>query len=43
MQTFFASVVGAGLAFELVNAFITTEYEGGRHQRRVDFVNSFDK
>lgn len=36
-------VVGAGLAFELVDAFITTEYEGGRHQRRVDLVNSFDK
>lgn len=35
-------VVGAGLAFELVNAFLTTEYEGGRHQRRVDLVNSFD-
>ena len=36
-------VVGAGLAFELVDAFLTTEYEGGRHQRRVDLVNSFDK
>ena len=36
-------VVGAGLAFELVDAFITTEYEGGRHQRRVDLVNAFDK
>ena len=36
-------VVGAGLAFELVEAFLTTEYEGGRHQRRVDMVNSFDK
>ncbi|MBE6642652.1 MAG: ribose 5-phosphate isomerase B [Clostridia bacterium] len=36
-------VVGAGLASELVEAFLTTEYEGGRHQRRVDLVNSFDK
>jgi ribose 5-phosphate isomerase B len=36
-------VVGAGLAFELVDAFLATEYEGGRHQRRVDMVNSFDK
>ena len=36
-------VVGAGLAFELVDAFLFTEYEGGRHQRRVDLVNSFDK
>jgi len=36
-------VVGAGLAFELVDAFLSTEYEGGRHQARVDMVNSFDK
>lgn len=36
-------VVGAGLAFKLVDAFLDTEYEGGRHQRRVDLVNSFDK
>ena len=36
-------VVGAGLAFELVDAFLGTEYEGGRHQRRVDMVNSFDE
>ncbi len=35
-------VVGAGLAFELVDAFLGTEYEGGRHQRRVDMVNAFD-
>ena len=26
-------VVGAGLAFELVDAFLFTDYEGGRHQR----------
>ncbi|MBE6718235.1 MAG: ribose 5-phosphate isomerase B [Ruminococcaceae bacterium] len=36
-------VVGAGLAFELVDAFLGTEYEGGRHQVRVDMLNSFDK
>ena len=36
-------VVGAGLAFELVDAFLSTKYEGGRHQARVDMVNSFDK
>ena len=35
-------VVGAGLAFELVDAFLGTEYEGGRHQVRVDMLNSFD-
>jgi len=35
-------VVGAGLAFELVDVFLETEYEGGRHQRRVDLVNAYD-
>ena len=31
-------VVGAGLAIELVDVFINTEFEGGRHQRRVDQI-----
>ena len=29
-------VLGVGLALELVDIFLTTEYEGGRHQRRLD-------
>ncbi|MGI6031528.1 MAG: ribose 5-phosphate isomerase B [Eubacteriales bacterium] len=29
-------VVGPGLALELVDIFLATEYEGGRHQKRVD-------
>ena len=33
---FGARVVGAGLAIELVDIFINTEFEGGRHQRRID-------
>ena len=31
-------VVGAGLALELVDIFISTEFEGGRHQRRIDKI-----
>lgn len=31
-------VVGPGVALELVDLFIDTEFEGGRHQRRVDMV-----
>lgn len=31
-------VVGVGLALELVDVFINTEFEGGRHQRRVDQI-----
>ncbi len=33
-----ARVVGEGLALEIVDVFGTTEFEGGRHQRRVDQV-----
>lgn len=29
-------VIGAGLAHEIVKMWLTTEYEGGRHQLRVD-------
>ncbi len=31
-------VVGAGLAFELVDVFLNTGFEGGRHQRRIDQI-----
>ena len=31
-------VVGAGLAIEMVDVFLNTEFEGGRHQRRVDQI-----
>ena len=35
-------VVGEGLAFEIVDLFLTTEFEGGRHQRRVDQVMALE-
>ncbi len=35
---FGARVVGPGLAEFLVDEFLETEYEGGRHQRRVDMI-----
>ena len=31
-------VVGPGLAKELIDAFISTSFEGGRHQRRIDKI-----
>lgn len=31
-------VVGVGLAEEIVDLFSTTDFEGGRHQRRIDQV-----
>lgn len=36
-------VVGVGLACELVDVFIDTEFEGGRHQRRVDMLMDIEK
>ena len=33
-----ARVVGAGVAIELVDVFLNTEFEGGRHQRRIDQI-----
>ncbi len=37
-----ARVVGIGLAEEIVSIFLTTEFEGGRHQRRVDQVMAIE-
>lgn len=36
-------VIGAGLALKMVDLFINTPFEGGRHQRRVDMVNDLEK
>jgi ribose 5-phosphate isomerase B len=36
-------VVGAGLACQLVDLFITTEFEGGRHQRRIDQITAIEE
>ena len=35
-------VVGTGLAMELVDVFLNTEFEGGRHQRRVDQITAIE-
>jgi ribose 5-phosphate isomerase B len=34
--------MGVGLAEELVNVFLTTEFEGGRHQTRVDQITAIE-
>ncbi len=33
-----ARVVGTGLALKIIDAFLNTPFEGGRHQRRVDLM-----
>lgn len=35
-------VIGKGLAAEIVNTWLNTEFEGGRHQRRLDKINQID-
>ena len=37
------SVIGAGLAIELVDTFLNTEFEGGRHAARVDQIMAIEK
>ncbi len=36
-------VVGAGLANELVDVFLHTDYEGGRHARRVAMIHDIEQ
>lgn len=36
-------VIGAGYALKIVNTFLNTEFEGGRHQRRVDKITEIEK
>ncbi len=35
-------VIGHGLALELVDIFLETGFEGGRHQRRVDLITGLE-
>jgi len=32
-------VIGGGLALEMVEVFLTTGFEGGRHQKRIDLID----
>ncbi len=37
-----ARVVGTGLALKIVDTFLDTEFEGGRHARRVGLIDGLD-
>ncbi|WP_024621177.1 ribose 5-phosphate isomerase B [Metaclostridioides mangenotii] len=36
-------VLGRGLALEIVDAWIETEFEGGRHDKRVNIIKSIEE
>lgn len=36
-------VVGEGLAWSMVQAFLSTSFAGGRHKRRVDLIELFER
>lgn len=40
---FGARVIGMGVAKQIVDVFLTTEFEGGRHQRRVDKIKAIEE
>jgi len=37
-----ARVLGTGLALKIVETFLDTEFEGGRHERRVDIITAIE-
>lgn len=43
MLAFGARVVGEAVAMQIVDAFLTTEYEGGRHQTRIDMLAAIER
>ena len=38
-----ARVIGEEVAYKVVDAFLEAEFEGGKHQRRVDMFMEFEK
>jgi ribose 5-phosphate isomerase B len=38
-----ARTIGAGVALQLADIFLSTEFEGGRHQNRVDMITAFEE
>ena len=42
MLAFGQKVIGEGLMFEIVDMFLNTEFEGGRHQRRIDKISAIE-
>lgn len=37
-----ARVVGEGLAYEIAKVFLETEFEGGKHLRRINMISDLE-
>ncbi len=42
MIAFGARIVGSELAKDIVKSFLETEFEGGRHQVRIDMISAIE-
>lgn len=42
MMAIGAAVVGEKLALEIIDTWLSTEFEGGRHQRRIDKMMAYE-
>ena len=42
MMALGAAITGEKLALEIVDTWLTTEFEGGRHQRRIDKMMAYE-
>ena len=40
---FGARVIGEGTALDIVDAFLETEFEGGKHKKRVDMISEIEE
>jgi ribose 5-phosphate isomerase B len=38
-----ARIVGHGLAFDIVDAFLNAEFENGRHLKRVEMIQALER
>ena len=43
VRAFGARVVGSEMAKMIVDTWLEAEYEGGRHQRRVDLIHAIEE
>ncbi len=43
MIAFGQKIIGEGLMLEIVDTFLNTGFEGGRHQRRIDKISAIEK